>query len=861
MASPLELFRKNQKVLMVPLTILAMFAFIVLGQMNADQVPPILGMLFVGPLFWFLGKDRGKGKEFAAVGVVVGFLLGYMYMPRMGTANVVTSTAGEIDQQQYQIMLQNRQIANQFVAQSYFASLTEEEMQSARVPQGALFGFPFVQSTEDDMILEFLLRKEADQMQLVVSDDAVSNYISRYTNNKLSQDAFKRVCQQLGVTQGRIYEILRDQLKARLAFQLKSPEVSLTPDQYWNFYQKFNVREELEVAALPVEDFKKEIADPTEAEMKAFYENYKAVMPNEKGPGAPGLLQPPKVKVEYLLADYEETEKQVKAVTEEEIKAFYEENKETLYKNNPIPNDPNMNFPGAPVAPQGDQPVEAPKPAAPKPAAEEKAPAKPEAPKADSAEKTKTPAPKAEEKPKPEAKPEAEKAKTESKDKTSALDSNQTTFVALLDEKQPAKPEPAKKESAAKEPAKKETAPAADTKPADKPAKPAAKPESKPAQPAEKPADKPADTQPESATTAAPPLEPYRPLNDELKSEIRDQLLRERTLELMQQKINAAATFMNDLSYKINSPATGENPPTPKEITEQLKSYAAKNKLVYNITPMMTARELMESEKYPLGTAREPTLNEFTAQPRTVLEQLFGTPMDQLYTTFEAEDSFSSALISYWKVAHTDTMVPKFDDPEIKQEIIAQIKTEKARPLAQKRAEELKALITKAKDEDMQTALKGQTITGKKEGTELLTQTTESFSWMRTSTAGASNPFAFPRPELSTISAIDGAGNDFMEQVFDNMQEGDVGVALNADKSICYVVKVINRIPSTPGGQTAMYQEFLKTDLFFFFSPYLPMAQQEQVQTIQNWGKDLLAKYNVQKHFEAMDQEVEVVQE
>ena len=858
MASPLELFRKNQKVLMVPLTILAMFAFIVLGQMNADQVPPILGMLFVGPLFWFLGKDRGKGKEFAAVGVVLGFLLGYMYMPRMGTANVVTSTAGEIDQQQYQIMLQNRQIANQFVAQSYFASLTEEEMQSARVPQGALFGFPFVQSTEDDMILEFLLRKEADQMQLVVSDDAVSNYISRYTNNKLSQEAFKRVCQQLGVTQGRIYEILRDQLKARLAFQLKSPEVSLTPDQYWNFYQKFNVREELEVAALPVEDFKKEIAEPTDAEMKAFYENYKAVMPNEKGPGAPGLLQPPKVKVEYLLADYEETEKQVKAVTEEEIKAFYEENKETLYKNNPIPNDPSMNFPGAPVAPQGDQPVEAPKPAAPKPAAEEKAPAKPEAPKA---EKAKTPAPKAEDKPKPEAKPETEKPKTDSKDKTSALDSKQTTFVALLDEKQPAKPEPAKKESTEKQPAKKESAPAADTKPADKPAKAAEKPEIKPAQPSEKPADKPAASQPESATTAPPPLEPYRPLNDELKSEIRDQLLRERTLALMQEKIDAAATFMNDLSYKVNSPATGETPPTPKEITEQLKSYAAKNKLVYNITPMMTAREIMESEKYPLGTAREPTLNEFTAQPRTVIEQLFGTPMDQLYTTFEAEDSFSSALISYWKVDHTDTMVPKFDDPEIKQEIIAQIKTEKARPLAQKRAEELQALITKAKDKEMQAALKGQTITGQKEGTELLTQTTESFSWMRTSTAGASNPFSFPRPELSTISAIDGAGNDFMEQVFDNMQEGDVGVAMNADKSICYVVKVINRIPSTPGGQTAMYQEFLKTDLFFFFSPYLPMAQQEQVQTIQNWGKDLLAKYNVQKHFETMDQEVEVVQE
>ncbi|QDU48755.1 SurA N-terminal domain-containing protein [Gimesia panareensis] len=847
MASPLELFRKNQKVLMVPLTILAMFAFIILGQMNVNQAPPILGMLFVGALFWFLGKDRGKGKEFAAVGVVIGFIVGYMNMPQMGAANVVTSSAGEIDQQQFQEMLNNRRIANQFVAQSYFASLTEEEQQRARVPQGALFGFPFVESSEDDMILEFLLRKEADKMQLVVSDDAISNYISRYTNNKLSRDAFQEVCQKMGVTQGQIYEILRNQLKARLAFQIKSPEVSLTPDQYWNFYKKFNVREELEVAALPVKDFEGQIPEPTDAEKQAFYENYKAVFPNQKGPGSPGLLQPPKVKVEYLLADYEETEKLVPPVKPEEIKAFYEENKETLYKNNPIPNDPLLNLPGAPTAPQGDQPIEAPKPAA-----SEKTPAAPKESAAPKADKTESPAPKADSKPKPEATP---KEKTESKDKTSALDSDQTTFVALLDEKQPAKKEPAKKEPAKKEPAK--TEPAKNPADAPKP-QPETKSEKKPET---KPAAKPAESQPESATTAPPPLEPYRPLNDELKSEIRDQLLRERTLTLMKEKINAAATFMNDLSYAINTPDTAETPPTPKEVTEQLKKYAAKHHLVYNITPLMTAQELSESEKYPLGTAREPTLNEFTAQPRTVLEQLFGTPIDQLYTTFEAEDSFSSALISYWKIDHTDTMVPKFDDPEIQKEIVAQIKTEKARPLAQKRAEELQALITKAGDKEMQEALKGQTITGKKEGTELLTQTTESFSWLRTSTAGASNPFSFPRPELSTISAIDGAGNDFMEQVFDNLQDGGVGVALNADKSVAYVVKVLNRIPSTPGGQTAMYQEFLKTDLFFFFSPYLPMAQQEQVQTIQAWGKDLQAKYNVQKHFEQMDQAVEVVQE
>jgi len=89
-------------------------------------------------------------------------------------------------------------------------------------------------------------------MNLVVSDDAITQYISRYTNNKLSRDAFQKACQNMGMTEGQVYDILRSQLQARLAFQMLRPEVSLTPDQYWNFYKKFNVRQELELVALPV---------------------------------------------------------------------------------------------------------------------------------------------------------------------------------------------------------------------------------------------------------------------------------------------------------------------------------------------------------------------------------------------------------------------------------------------------------------------------------------------------------------------------------------------------------------------------------------------------------------------------------
>lgn len=822
MASPLELFRKNQKVLMVPLTILAMFAFIVMDQLTPNQFPPILGMLVFGALFWYLGKERGKGTLFAVIGMVLGYLVGYTAMPRMGAAMVVSTNAGDIDQQEFQTMVKNRQIANQFVISSYFESLPEEERERARPPQGAMFGFG--RESEDDIILEFLFRKEADKMNLVVSDNSVSQYISRYTSNKLSRDAFREVCQRMGVTEGQIYDILRDQLKAKLAFQLLLPSVSLTPDQYWGFYKKFNVREELEVVALPVKDFESEVAAPTDAEKKAFYEQYKGLFPNQTGPGSPGLRQPQRVQVEYLMADYEETEKQVPPVTDAEIKAFYEENKERLYKNNPIPDSPNSPAPKAPntpATPQNNGPVEAEKP--------EMTEKKPAAPKSTPAKETKPVTP---EKPQetPKAKPEEKPAaKPEKKEESSALGSTQTTFVSFLDEKP--------KESPAE---------------ADKPGTPAEKP--KPAEPEAKPAEtKPEETKPAEPTTASAPLEPYRPLNDDLKSEIRDQLLRERTLALMKEKITGAVTYMNDLSYKINSPAEGETPPTTEEVTKMLKAYADKHQLVYNITPMMSAQEMEESEKYPLGTAKEPTANQFAAQPRSVIEQLFETPVDLLYSAYEAEDAFSSALISYWKVKHVDASIPEFDDPKIQEEIVAQLKLEAARPVAQKRGEALKKLIVDAGDKEMSEAISGQTVTGKKEGTELSTTTTESFSWMRTSTAGASNPFSMPRPELSSISAIDGAGNEFMEQIFDNMSDGDVGVVMNADKSICYVVKVKNRIPSTEGGMTAMYQEFLKTDLFFFFSPYLPLAQMEQQQTNYEWSRDLEEKYQVQKFFQELE--------
>src|SRR5690606_3568527 len=134
--------------------------------------------------------------------------------------------------------------------------------------------------------------------------------------------------------------------------------------------------------------------------------------------------------------------------------------------------------------------------------------------------------------------------------------------------------------------------------------------------------------------------------------------------------------------------------------------------------------------------------------------------------------------------------------------------------------EELAEQVRKA-EQPMPEVLGEKTVTAAENGMQLTTRATESFSWLRTSSAPSSNPFSMPQPELSTISAVEKAGNDFMKTIFDELDNGEVGVAPNADRSVYYVVQVKNRVPSTPGGEEALRQDFLQSDLFFFFSPYV----------------------------------------
>src|SRR5271154_4149468 len=88
MKSPFAIFRKHQKVLMVVLTGLAMFAFVVMDSVRADSSTatlPILGGVIGMGLLGYIGWRRGEAVTFGTVGLAIGVVLGVFLMLHAGT--------------------------------------------------------------------------------------------------------------------------------------------------------------------------------------------------------------------------------------------------------------------------------------------------------------------------------------------------------------------------------------------------------------------------------------------------------------------------------------------------------------------------------------------------------------------------------------------------------------------------------------------------------------------------------------------------------------------------------------------------------------------------------------------------------
>lgn len=791
MHSPFAVFRKHQKVLMVVLTGMAMFAFVFLDAafQTGGTFPMLLGVMLGAGIFWIIGTQTGKPTEYAIAGALLGAAIGFVGMRLAAPPPAVATSVGDFSRRELQDLINRRRIANEFLARAFAST---NRAQFAPNPPQFGFGLPL----DRDVILGYLLRHEAAEMGLKVSDAAVTAYIKELTNNNLSTEEFKKIRRDLGLSESALYNVLRDELLARRAAVLSQPRWYATPARYWDIYCKLNVKHELDVAAIPVELFVHRVKDPPAEELQAFFNEHKSVPPNTAAPGAPGFLQPRKVNVAYLEADYATFAEKVPPVTDAEIVAYYQQNKERLYKQRPIPDDFDSSRGGTPgpVLPEfapDERPAVAPRP--PEPAGSP-----------------------------PPATPPGNDPAGDSQE----LPGGSAVQFSLQDR-------------TGEEAAGKDTAAAPSEEPAVAP--------------------RPGETSP---TAAAPqPASPeYRPLDETLRADIRETLLRQRVQRAMRTAVdNAVQKIMLPLSEEYRTrqlaqekaQSAGDLEELKQSIARRLRDYAARNGLRYDETGLMSAEELQTSGEHPIGTAAEPVAEgRNPADARTVVSILFGTRPDQLYEVNDTvEDPLSSSWFAYWKIDDRESRVPGFEEPGIREAVLAAWKQQKARSLAEERARALREKIGRGK---LPEALANETVTGEADGLRLTVLGTGAFTYLSTSTAPQHSLGFAPVPVLSPLAVIDRPDEALMNTVCQELAVGEVGVVPNADRSVYYVVQVRSRTPQHPAADELFRQQFLKERLFGlslfgqrFRSTYDYVVDAESIGLSAEWSRRLVEKYKV----------------
>lgn len=855
MASPFKLLKKHERELMVIMTGIAMFCFVILdsvtsGRRDGGQSPLVLPLIFAAigaGAAWIHGQVAKKSANYWLNGLALGAVVGAaVVFFSMRTEPGVHTSFGKISYHDLRSMQQNRTYANQVIDSAVMARDIPDSQFSGQIIGMARQQFLFGNAAPRDVLVNLLLIKEADRLNIQVSDEQVRQYLKDASEKKLTGQQFDDICRRIGMSDVRIFDILRDELRARTAYRVLSAEMVYLPEQYWQDFQKFNVKHSIDATAIPVEAFTKTVEAPQEGQLKALFEEFKAKPPFGD---QPGFRQPDRKRMAYFTAEVEALEKAIGEPKEEELKALYEQRKETFKETN-LPELPfgeldKIGKPdaSAPVKPDDkakteDKPVDPAKsedkPKEEKPKTEESKgndPAKPDAAKPADAKEA-TPEKKAEddkksdgsadcgaEDPKPADKAQAEE-KPKAETKTEAAD--------------------AKKEPAGDKPAQTETA------------EPAKTPDAEKADPAKEPADK---TDPAAKDSPAK----YKPFDD-VKDQLRDMWLSDKVRALSKQRLDASALFIDGLRIEyLGKGGDTSKEEFSKEVATKAAEYANQHGLSYTETPLVDYKTFSESQDIPLAQAKEPfdiSSIDFKnlrsiPQPKPVPQLVFGGATSA-FIPMPAEGGANDKNFVFWITQDVPEHEPKFDDPGIREQVEKAWRIKESRPRAEKRAGELVELVSKdlgpGKTGTLAQSLSEQTVTGDKEAQQLSVITSAPFTWLRQSFAGLQmNPFAGRQIELGSIPGIDTIDNDFMQTIA-GMKLGEVKAIPNGDKSAFYVVHLKDRTPAGGEGvaDAGSQQQFITEHPQMMMSGiHDRMASGTFAEVQGRWIDELMKKYAV----------------
>lgn len=774
MASPFAVFRRNQKVALAVVSICAIVAFV-----------------FGDPLVRSLGGSR-----------------------EMENPVVVETKYGAFKESEIQAMRQSRELVNAFLqmttattVQKLVENGTLDGRMSEMMAQNLYTRWRNEilernkKGPEEAAIETLILSKKAQQMGMVVSDQAINDMLKDLTADSIDSGTLQSIIANLQqgrrVSVGRLFEALRTEMLASKLAQLFAQSLAdIPPAQKFEYYSRLNRRAKAEILPLAVVDFTSQVPNPPEEKLEKFFNEHKNALPDPASP-TPGFKEPRRAAFQYFKADFAQFKDAAKpTITDAEIAEYYEKNKAQFLK---------VDLPSGPAddaKPEEGKSEEEAKSDDSKPAEDAKPEAgdKPsESPAPDAAPETPAPDAKpAEEKPS-EEKP-AEGTPAPEENKQSSRTSGAFRLVsAKADDPAPAAEAPAAADAPAAEPPADAKTPAADPASA--------------SPPAETPAtDAPANDAAEKPAEEAPKAAEYEPL-EKVSDQIRDTLAG-------QKAVKQIGEIFDDLSAKM------------KRHAEELDNYDTlkeKDKTAQPPKPFpfaeLAKEKKIEAREMALSTAAEAAAEDLGKVHRFVQDRRsqFGFRSEP-FTDFAFSDSlpvYRSQIVEdndgnaylFWKTEEKASYVPKFAD--VHDKVLAAWKMIEARPLARKRAEEL-AVQAKAAGKPLAEVFKGDE--------KLKPIEAGWFSWLTTGNVPQDPQSS--RPRITPIEGVEYIGNAFMETVF-GLEAGGLGVTANYPEDTVYVVRL------------AEYERPLEElrDDFAKERPaqYMAVAQPDQYRAFQAW--------------------------
>ena len=848
MTSPFQFFRKHRTGMMVVMVILSMLIFTLDALFTAEGANFwLLGLMVGGAVFGVFGVGSGRWLQWGIGGAILGALMGVLLPDFVRPDGLIDTKFGVIGHAELNELQEERRVAKQFMAM-----VTEETIGqgASRFARHFVFNQPNI---EYELLFGKIMQEEADKLGIVVTNDMVNDYINENTLNKLTGKTFSQA--RRSTTFGRksldedvLYDILRRQIKAEMAYRTLLPHPSVIPpcpEVYWEFFRRMNVRQQMNVTELSVDVFLDQVEQPSDVAVEELFAARRGMIPGEDEPGSPGFRLPGRARIAWLELDYDSVETSLEEISDGEIEAHYNENRDTRYRTVVIP-DPHEDS-------GNDEEREAASAPAKAPSSEEDRSA-------------------------------AGETETETDDETAEAAVEEASPDADTDLDSPATV------------ASESTSLQNDSLGENDSSAPDAASDNRPLLIPEFSDDKdPA----EADGTSAPPMEfKYRELDDDLKSEIRDELLAAKVNEATEERMQKSVSFMLSLASRRRSKQTeilNRDPAkfsqegdgreaaatelrtelaalTPKLMAD-MKGFAEENGFVFVETPFLSQQEFLNEEDYPLGSATDPnqSANTFGGGGDPVAVMLFSSfsadEMNndtQLFMTQRAVygtdvDGGTESYFAYWAIDFSLPHVPTLDEPGIRDKVVLALKRREARKLLRARADELSEKVRDglAKEGDarlsMAASLEGETIVGRDDSAVLLVRLTQPFSWMRSSQAAPMSFRSQQRAEISRIRFADGSSmpedidTDFMATVFDELADAEVGIVSNFDRTKYYIVHVTNRFPTPKIGMDKLRERFSREgQLSFLNTPVLDAMQREiTLPAIRGWMRSMWLKYEI----------------